>query len=321
MILHSPKKLDKGKSLKPTRAIIVIVMELLTITAIVVIAKNMNSIPYNVRELFNGKPAAVSVPFFGLLLNLLFGFPVWLAHFYQRSSAKKHLLFPFIIMGSGIVAWVLLRMGVPPESLNDIIGTSVLSWRWEFESIYRFMFLFSAPLVVFSFSSMVILHSNYFPPHRIDVASLGSLLTIGAMLLFLSHMVVVVYAATDNLTELMAGGGGPIASGMLFLWLLTLGFFGSAVSCAIARGKMACGRTLLILSISILSGYAFLQFGLENQVEKYGQMFSALQFLLSPNRESLVTGGDIFFRYCVVHAILFLILGIIQFPFWHLIKR
>ncbi|MFH0729392.1 MAG: hypothetical protein V2B19_24020 [Pseudomonadota bacterium] len=307
--------------MKPGLSVIIISFELLIISSIIMIAKHWSSVPYNVRELFDGSSALLSISFFWLLLNLLLGFPVWLARFHMGRGLKKYLLFPFTIWGMGIIAWFLLRITVPVESLYDLIGTPVLGWRWEFECIYRFMFLYSAPLVIFSFGAFTVLYYRYFPHQRIDFISIGGWVMVGAVQLFLCHVVVVMYAATDNLTELMAYGGGVVSSVMLFLWLLTLGLFGSAVSCSAAQGKIFVGRILLVLIVSCLLGYGLLLLGLENRVEKYGKIFSAMQFLLSPNRESLVSEGGVFLRYSLVHITLFMVTGVIQIPFWQLIKK
>lgn len=307
--------------MKYNKPIAAVVLELLVITTVVLIARQMDFIPYNVRELFIDKSPWLSVLSFWLLLNLLLGFPVCLACFHQEGGIKKHFLFPVVISGVGIIAWVFLKISVPMESVYDIVGTPILGWRWEFETIYRLIFLLAVPLVVFSFSAMGILYSRYFPSQPIDVFSIGCWVLMGLGVLLLSHAVVVVNAATDNLTELMAHGGGLISSAMIFLWLLNLGLFGSIISCELAVGEKKYSRISLILIVSCLIGYGLLLWGLENHVVKYGKAFSALQFLLSPNREMLVSGGDLFIRYVAVHWMLLTVLGVTQFPFWYAVQK
>jgi len=61
-----------------------------------------------------------------------------------------------------------------------------------------------------------------------------------------------------------------------------------------------------------------LYLGLEQHVEKYGKVFSALQFLLSRNRESYAQGFELIARYLFFHAALVGLISMIQYPFFFL---
>ncbi len=91
----------------------------------------------------------------------------------------------------------------------------------------------------------------------------------------------VVEASTDNLVELMAGNGG-IGSFLLIALAVALITFGGAKAALASRSRddrAKKGGTWVLVS-GVLA-YLALYFGLEQVIVKYGQVFSAMQFLLS----------------------------------------
>jgi hypothetical protein len=69
---------------------------------------------------------------------------------------------------------------------------------------------------------------------------------------------------------------------------------------------------LVILPLAYLSLLA----GLNPVVAKYGTHFSALSFLLSPDREHYVIGGSLVVRYVIAHSAIQLVLAFAQYPIW-----
>ena len=62
--------------------------------------------------------------------------------------------------------------------------------------------------------------------------------------------------------------------------------------------------------------YLALHLGLEQFILKYGQVFSALQFLLSSNRSNLAGTGELLVRYAVLYSGLVAAIIMVQGPLW-----
>ena len=61
--------------------------------------------------------------------------------------------------------------------------------------------------------------------------------------------------------------------------------------------------------------YLALQAGFEPYIIKYGQVFSAFQFLLSQDRAHYAAPAELLMRYGLAHGILLLIIAASQAPF------
>ena len=68
----------------------------------------------------------------------------------------------------------------------------------------------------------------------------------------------------------------------------------------------AARRRALALLVLPLLGWGLLQAGTEPMLIKYGKAFSALQFLLSEDREHYVRGAALFARFVLAHGLLLL---------------
>jgi hypothetical protein len=73
--------------------------------------------------------------------------------------------------------------------------------------------------------------------------------------------------------------------------------------------------------LSIPLGFGLLTFGTETALAKYGTVFSALQFLLSPDRAHYATGWELGLRYLVFHAGLLCAVALAQYPWWAVPRR
>lgn len=49
---------------------------------------------------------------------------------------------------------------------------------------------------------------------------------------------------------------------------------------------------------------------------KYGKVFSAWQFLLSPNRNNYIVGFQLWFRFAVAFGAYIALVAMLQYPFW-----
>ena len=143
-----------------------------------------------------------------------------------------------------------------------------------------------------------------------------------AVLLPTAYIVVIQQAATDNITELVAGNGSPMAS----LWIATGIFMLSLAGAQLAVGLGSGTRAGIIRGaiwsiVSFPLTYLALNAGFEPYIMKYDQVFSALQFLLSQDRSHYATPMELLLRYGAAHAALLSVATASQAPFLRLAVR
>jgi hypothetical protein len=119
----------------------------------------------------------------------------------------------------------------------------------------------------------------------------------------LSGAIVLPWAATDNLTELIAQRGPFGIPGPVFLLGICVLLAGHVSVLLNATQSVARGAWALLYSVAAVpAGWALLNRGLEQQVQKYNLVFSGTQFLLGPDRQHSLGGGALFTRWAVVYT-------------------
>ena len=249
-------------------------------------------VPYNVRELSEGRPPFLTAVMLALLLLVTLGAPAWAAATWLRrpgTSAGVALLF---VLAQGMLAWLLLRASVPQEAVHDIVGSPILGGSREAETAGRFLALFvgASTWILLAAAAWIAWEERDTGP--LSRCALAAVLTLPA-----SYVVVVPLAATDNLTELMRGGGGALAAASIGAALAVLAIAGSGVSRILAGRSVRPVVSIGICLAAIPLGFIFLHLGLEPAVEKYGRTFAAIQFLLSEDRQHLASGAALHLRY------------------------
>lgn len=286
------------------------------VTVLMGIATRSPLVPYNVRELFDPNHPALSVVLFSLLLYWVGGFPILMVRLVRDHEARMAcLVLPVLIFLHGAVAWLLLRNAVSLESIYDIVGAPVLRWPWEWELMGRFLALFSAVSLQL-FGAVMVTGMLISKELRLG-AGLASWLFTSIVLLPLIYWVVVVQAATDNLTELMAGGGDGRSSLWLVAALFVIVFAAALLSAlTVLRGGRLRWFAPIFIVLSFPLAYQALAAGTEQLIIKYNQVFSAMQFLLSADRAHFVSGVELQMRYFILHGVAVCVMAFTQYPFW-----
>lgn len=267
--------------------------------------------PYNVRELLGSDPL-LSVFLLAGLLYWTCGVPAWIAKRSESAGSGAWRMLPLLAVHAGI-AWALLRNTVPGESVHDIVGSPVLGWPWEWEIFGRFLALYGAAIFLLTGGAIVAM--------RLCMGRRGAALLywfgFALLLLPLFYWVVVKSAATDNLTELMRDGGSIIASSWLALYLLVTGMAGALAGRLLARRcALPWGWGVLLAAASLPLGYLLFDAATEPMIFKYGQVFSAAQFLFSQDREHYASGAQLAARYAAFQIGFTALIAFTQFPFW-----
>lgn len=267
--------------------------------------------PYNVREL-GGAGFGLLVSAAGLTCAIY-----WMASgpFAALPALRRnpaHMVWlPLALVIHGIVGWCLLRIAVPMESIHDIVGSPILYWSWECEQLFRYLALHTALSLQVIGGILLVRLLAFGRGRRLLMVWLPLWLLLGAA----CHLVVVQGAATDNLTEMMRGGGSLVASALLALGFLALTVSAScgAVAALVPRRRVVC--VLLVVGLAPLA-YAAFSAGTEPLIYKYGKLFSAFQFLLSTDRERYASGLELLVRYSIAHGVIVIGLAVLQLPGW-----
>jgi len=292
-----------------------LLLGLLVMTTFLSVASHSSSVPYNIRELIDGDYLLLRAFALSLSMFWCFGFPL----FYLSLIGER--LRPILSFFYGICihsffAWFLIRLSVPLESIHDIVGSPVLSIPSELEIFIRFFMLFmTLSLALFGGLSLALTQLGLRGKVGVHFFQ-GSVLAL--IILPACYWVIVVQAATDNLTELMMDNGSSFAVIGFFGYMLLIGMVGSFLSAII--GAKVLTKTLVwtmgLLLVSFPVGYGLLDWATESVILKYGVVYSAMQFLLSPDRVHFVTGSDLFIRFCWANTALILLVCFSQLPFW-----
>jgi hypothetical protein len=267
-------------------------------------------VPYNVRELFWPDAAWLTALLLALTCGWLAVWPVWLAR--RRVSGMARLAqLPLGLLAYGAVSFLLLRAAVPEESLFDLVGSPILNWPRSLELGVRWMALAAVPGSVLYLAAQTV--------RRWRGRRLGALhFWAAALPLGLAYWGVVAQAATDNLTELIATPQ-PLAFAALCVWLY--GVFLAAALLASPRETRGTPARLAGLLVSLPLSALFLHLGLAGEIDKYGQQFSALQFLLSSDRRNYAALPVIWLRYAALHGLVIAALASLQWPHFRAAQR
>lgn len=269
-------------------------------------------VPYNVRELPNEYHPLLAPIVLAAFVFWVFGFPAFAARWLTIAN-KRGVVYPLLVAGHGLIAWAMLQFAVLPESIHDVIGSPVLHWPWQMEYIARFLPLLSVLSVQLTGGALLVAAVT---GNRIAAAPLWWIVSAAA-LFPIQYWVIVTQAGTDNLTELMAGNASIGACLLLTTYLLLIGTNGSLLaSLRSGASPRRVGLALGSLAISLPLGYLILAAGTEQVIVKEPQVFSALQFLLSTDREHYAIGLELWMRFAVAHLGTICLTALTQYPLW-----
>ncbi len=278
------------------------------------VAAHLPGIPYNIRELLpagiGGVIAAVSL---SLILYLGANSPFLLL---TSESRRLLVLFPLLLPLQGIIIWILLRIGVPMESIGDIVGAPVLDWPWEWEILLRFLALHQ--VIATQMVGAILLVAMLCRPSLL--AGFVFWLIVSLLFAWPLHLVVVDWAATDNLTELMRDNAAFTSSSLLAAGCLFVSIGGATVGAAVAIPA----RRMQLLIVAVLSAPLALgcfHAGLEPVLFKYGKVYSAAQFLLGSDRDQHLSQSALLIRFALAYALAIASIAILQLRAWNFWAR
>ena len=299
----------------------------LTVAVIVMALRavlHLPGVPYNVSELFLDQASVSSLVFFALTLLWIGGGSMLTARVLAHAR-RPYLWLPIVIVGVSLVSKILISRGVTYESLDDILGTNNMFglvtehniwgswWRGLFlrlgvdvvdfaERRVRYCALYSIPLVLIALSLIPHVSSSG-RRSRTTRAAWTATACVAALWLCVSGVIVLTWAATDNLTELIADHGPFGIPGPVFL-VGVLAILAVNVALALAARKSPARWLVMIVAstIGVVVTWTLLNAGLEQHVNKYSFVFSGVQFLLGPDRQHRLTTTALFVRWAALYA-------------------
>ncbi|NOQ77111.1 MAG: hypothetical protein GQ475_04875 [Methylococcaceae bacterium] len=299
----------------PYHSWMILILGIIIATVIMLIVGKSPAVPYNIRELIGGENAFFRSLGLSLSLFWCFGFPVWFLSNKIEKKLNPLLCFIYGVAIHSFAVWFFIRMFAPLESIHDIVGSPILTIPAELEIFGRFFFLFSIFSLSLFASILYVFTKLKLYKNLLTYFVMGFI--VATTFLPVCYWVVVIEAATDNITELMMDNGLSFSIIGFFLYMLLFGYIGSILSAFFAfRQKRILLSSIALLIISFPLGYILIDWATESLIFKYGDVFSAMQFLLSPDRKHFVTEGELFFRFSVVNFALIGLVCCSQFAFW-----
>ena len=298
----------------PAVALAVVVSGLVLATKIVL---RLPGIPYNVAELFLDNGSVPAVTFFALGLVWI-GAGAMIVAILMTKSRRPYLVLPIAIIMTSLISKMLISRGATYESLDDILGTNNIFglvtqhgiwgtwWAHAFERLgvdivdfierrVRYVALYSIPLVAIVFAMLPHARRKCERPNGGSARGWAVTAIVAILWLWVSGTIVLTFAATDNLTELIAAP------------LYLFGAF--AVIACVAGLLIGAGRST-VRWVAALAAWAagvpitwlLINAGLEQHVRKYSIVFSGTQFLLGPDRQHTLDAATLFTRWALLYA-------------------
>ena len=294
------------------RTVLNIVAGVLLLAIFIAALTRLPFVPYNIRELPNEYHPLLAPILLAAFVFWTFGFPAMAARWLTAAN-NQGIAYPLLVAGHGVIGWAIVQFAVLPESIHDVIGSPVLHWPWQTEYISRFVPLLSVLFVQLTGGALI---AAAVTGSRMAMAPLWWI--VSATVLFpIQYWVIVTWAATDNLTELMAANASVGAFLLLSAYLTLIGINGSLLaSLRSGANPRRIGLVLASLVVSLPLGYLLLATGTETVIIKEQKTFSALQFLFSTDREHYASGPEFWIRYAAVHFGTICLTALTQYPLW-----
>ena len=279
--------------------------------------------PYNIRELLRPGLGFLSASLLGLAIPWLFAFPLLAAAGVRNADASTALYrWPALLAAHAAVAYLLVRLAVPEESIADLVGNPVLAVLPELERMARVMVLIGTVVWLLFIGGLTAWRrGSSRMTHR---QALVVAVLVSAPLLPFAHWVIVIQATTDNMTELMRDGGSLGASAILGCSLILLGATGAWVARFLRIGGMfgTLAAGVLVMA-SCVGGFLLVSAGTEGTIIKYGKVFSALQFLLSTDRSHYAGTFVLLVRFGILYITTVAAVAAVAWASWpaHAVNR
>ncbi|MCG6940154.1 MAG: hypothetical protein LJE69_02760 [Thiohalocapsa sp.] len=270
-------------------------------------------VPYHVRELFGSRPTPLQALLFAVMVLLALGPPALLGLLLIREPRPWAWLFPIAILAHAVLVFLVFRYATPIASVQDLVGPSQWPIAAELERLIRFVALFLVVSVsVAGGTALLFAITRSSDPLRFLWWVLYAALFLGV-----GYWIVVVVAATDNVTVLLRGGANPLSWLALALWMLLMAAVASLAAERFAGVFTGTFAALFGVVLFAPLSYAVLLLATEPRVLGPQSSLSALEFLFSGSRSDYdLRGAQLFGHYLLSYLAVMLLLAFAQYPVW-----
>lgn len=279
-----------------------VVGAILAIACVSYFVVRLPGVPYNVREMFWLGGNSLDLIFFGAAWVWLGGAPVWAGR--RAACSRMPWLWMWIAgLGVPVIFYLMLSNAITGETVADLAGSNTWSSFHGIENTLRFGALV-APFALFLALAYRLVFA-YRTASKIELDHLVKILLVGALaalpLLFAARFVIFGLAVTDNLIELLStdgligGGWAVLALYLLIAW--TAAF--AAHWLGTSRGAI---KAVTVLLVSLPISWFLLNAALADVVMKGDLVFSPINFLLAPEKDSQLAQSILFMRWCALMA-------------------
>ncbi len=323
--MHSPDAKDERTAKVPYILLGLGSVTLLGVAAGLTLAIEHPSVPYNVRELFlDGAPflralcLSASLLLLGFFASLL---APWL-------SAQKLPVFMLIALSVlfGLINYLLVRASVTVESIHDIVGAPVwydaLANEDAWGGVGAFLIGMVSSAAVYDALEIALRYLALASPIALSVMALvagiwhshyrqrGSgvgyglaLIILAVPWLYLCRMLAMNFAATDNIRELVVGGGNMILGGeaLIFSLVVVIGINIAILGSYDPERKSLRNWSIFASLAGPIVGWFLLTAGLADTVSKYGGTFSPINFLFGADRNADLSWASLFGRWLILY--------------------
>lgn len=266
----------------------------------VAVVTRLPFVPYNVRELFDGRMLLASLPLFALFIVAGSAAPPLLAGALLRWPGL-HILQPVLYPLMALLVWLPLRYAVSAESLYDILGTPILGWPGDRELMLRFLALAAVPMLSVALWTLFLDGGRQLGWGR----GLGHALLAAMMAVpwaIVAKLVVVDLASTDNLVELVDWQHGWIALAAVALAVALVALNGALLGVSFdAEGLSAWAPLLGVTAVLAVASWGLVSFALAP---------GALDFLLGRERGIEFGTLELLLLWSVLHVAVALVLAL-----------
>ena len=295
------------------------------------LALSIPKLSANLREVFWHGGNLLNLFCFGLFVEGL-GAGSGLLGLALRRVQLPWLLLPLLALPVCLVAYLCLYLSITPETLHDFLGSSLavqplrsreLPATLAFlipvaqhsphlastmELAIRFTALY-APLLLLT--ALFIAVSGDIATHSHGVVRNTLLALTCVLLLWLCRLVVVNFAATDNLVELLATSTPGGLSALTWIQMAIATIAAAAVGLWLAMiGLIPAWIAALLFLSAIPLAHGSLSLGLVGEAHKYGLSFEALNFLMTGRRDAAMAPAMSFALWAVAQSCLTLVIAL-----------
>lgn len=270
-------------------------------------------VPYHVQELFGPRPSLPQALLFAGVVLFSLGPPAMMGLQLIRLPVGQAWLFPVGMLAHAAIVFLAFRYATPIASVHTLVGEPVWGGSGEFERLVRFVAAFlNISLPIAGATALVYALTRSFAPQRFLL-----FVVFASVLTLVGYLIVVVNAATTNVTELLRGEDDLFSWVGFGLWLGLIAFAASLVAERVSGvlGDSLAAAFAVLLFLPLSYGVVFL--ALEPRVGGEFSELSALEFLLSSSRERyFFSAFEVFLLYALAYSVAVLLLFCAQYPVW-----